>query len=197
MKTFLFKPFDKYSEKQLLIIGIPLTIVGSFLGYCFNARFDGVLDMHYAPSVSIQQPILDNLIDIFSISSILFLIAKCLNRNSIFMDVFLTCIIARIPYYILPVFNLKNKMYDMADVMVANIIASLDPKQMKIGTSFDSIIFILFSIFSLLLLIWCIALLFNGFKRAVNAKGVLQIILFSVSIILAETLSKILIYYFN
>ncbi len=41
-----FNPFGIYSEKQLLVSGILITLAGSFVGCLFNVTFDGVLDVH-------------------------------------------------------------------------------------------------------------------------------------------------------
>ena len=54
-----------------------------------------------------------------------------------------------------------------------------------------------FGLISILFLVWYIALLFNGFKVASNAKGKTPIVLFILSIILAEVLSKVLIHQLN
>jgi uncharacterized protein YjeT (DUF2065 family) len=32
----LYNPFELYSERQLLIFGLVLTLIGSFLGYLFQ-----------------------------------------------------------------------------------------------------------------------------------------------------------------
>ncbi len=65
MKILLFKPFEKYSEKTLLLIGVFFTLLGSFFAYVFNIRFDGIIDVHIVPNTSSYQALLDNLINIF------------------------------------------------------------------------------------------------------------------------------------
>ena len=61
----------------------------------------------------------------------------------------------------------------------------------------DMIILIALSIVTLLFLVWSIVLLFNGFKTATNAKGSKQIILFAITILISEIISKILISILN
>ncbi len=55
MKILLFKPFEKYSEKTLLLLGVIFTLIGSFVAYVFNIRFDGVIDVHIVPNTLFYQ----------------------------------------------------------------------------------------------------------------------------------------------
>lgn len=38
-RKIVFNPFEKHSEITLLIFGLTLTILGSFIGYLMKARF--------------------------------------------------------------------------------------------------------------------------------------------------------------
>lgn len=44
----IFNPFSIFSEKQLAIAGISITIAGSLIGSFCNSSFNGTLDMHIA-----------------------------------------------------------------------------------------------------------------------------------------------------
>ena len=59
MKTLLFKPFERYSETVLLVVGLIMLGAGMLVGTIFNARFDGVLDLHFSNAVSIRQTTID------------------------------------------------------------------------------------------------------------------------------------------
>ena len=76
MMKLLFNPFERYSEKQLVFIGITSTIIGSLMAIFFNARFDGILDLHFVEKIKIHEPIIDLLIDLFCLVLILFLIGR-------------------------------------------------------------------------------------------------------------------------
>ena len=189
MKTFLFRPFERYSEKALLIVGVVFTIFGSFLGSIFNGRFDGVLDLHFVNSATFNQVLIDNIINVFCLVLFLFLSAKYVNRKTRFIDILTTSMIARIPYYLV-VFANTNDIMRKASEDIAQLV---DPEMIdQIATS-NLLIVAGFGFVSLLFIVWYIALLFNGFKVASNAKGKVPIILFVISIILAEVLSKFLI----
>ena len=99
MKTILFRPFERYSEKTLVIVGVAFTLIGSLLGAVFQGRFDGVLDMHFVPSTSFYQVLIDNVINIFCLVLFLFLSAKYINNKTRLIDILTAAMVARIPYY--------------------------------------------------------------------------------------------------
>lgn len=187
LTTLLFNPFKKYSETILFVFGIAFTILGTLLGFYFNARFDGVLDMHLVGNATFEAVALDNLINIACLFVFLFGVAKFINSKTRFIDILNTILVSRIVIYLL-VFIPSPSEELMKNLMTGNIsqISSLDMFLLATG-----------SILALISIVWYIALLYNGFKTASNAKKMLPIILFAASILLAEILSKILISYFN
>lgn len=108
MKIILFKPFEKYSEKTLLLVGIIITLIGSFVAYTFNTRFDGVVDVHSVTDVLLYQALLDNLINIFCLILFLFISAKYINKKTRLIDILTTSMVARTPIYLLPFFNING-----------------------------------------------------------------------------------------
>lgn len=193
MNTIIFKPFEKYSEKILLVAGVISTLIGSFLAYIFNIRFDGILDMHIVSDVLFKQALLDNLINILCLILFLYGATKYLNKKTRLIDILTTAMIARIPYYLLALLNI-NGIFKRATEEVVQFAAPELINQI----SFSSIsITIVFGIIIILFLVWYISLLFNGYKVASNAKGKVPIILFSISLLLAEILSKFLIFRLN
>lgn len=193
MKSLLFQPFEKYSEKTLLLLGIIFTLIGSFIAYAFNIRFDGVLDVHIVSDALWYQTLIDNLINIFCLIIFLYSSAKYINKKTRIIDIITTSIIARIPLYLLPLINIKNTVNQATE----DIIQLINPELINEIPISSLLIVTGFGIIAILFVVWFIALLFNGFKVASNAKGKFSVILFSISLILAEILSKSLIFQFN
>tara|TARA_R110001583_G_scaffold148615_1_gene300503 strand:+ start:465 stop:1046 length:582 start_codon:yes stop_codon:yes gene_type:complete len=193
MKILLFKPFERYSEKTLLLVGAIFTLIGSFLAYTFSFRFDGVIDLHLALNVMLYQTLLDNLINIFCLVLFLYVSAKYINKKTRLIDILTTAVVARIPLYLLPVFNI-NGVFGKA---TEDIIQYANPELINQISFSNLFLIIVFAIIAILFLVWYVALLFNGFKVASNAKGIVPIILFSISLLFAEILSKFLIIQFN
>jgi hypothetical protein len=193
MKTLLFNPFEKYSDKTLMLFGFLFSLLGAFLGYFFNVRFDGVLDLHFVEKVTIYQPVLDIGIDITCSSTILFLVGKQINNKTRFIDILSASMIARTPLYCITFFNADNFIYNSTQKMLAMV----EPGKIENLDVWDMLVIIIFALITILFLIWCIVLLFNGFKIATNAKGTKHTLLFILEITLAEILSKTLIFTLN
>ena len=189
----IVNPFETFSEKQLLFTGLVATVFGIFIGFVFNARFDGVVDLHFSESVTWQEVALDNLINIVVLSIVLFVAGKTINPKTRIIDILNSSLISRIPFYILPFFNVNQIMFHSSNEMME----SIQNGQFSEITSTNLILTLVFSLVAILLLICFVILLWNGFKIATNAKGNKAIILFVVSLFVAEIVSKYLIIYLN
>ena len=190
MKILLFKPFEKYSEKTLLLVGIFFTLLGSFFAYVFNIRFDGVIDVHIVPTSLPYQALLDNLVNIFCLVLFLYISSKYINKKTRLIDIINTALVARAPFYLMPFFNINGVIQKASD----DVIQFANPELISQISSSNLCILIVFGIIAILFLVWYISLLFNGIKVASNAKGKTPIILFIISLLLAEILSKFLIF---
>lgn len=191
MKTVLFNPFEKYTESKLFIFGLLITIMGSYLGYLFQGRFDGVIDLHFVPSTTLFEPLIDNIINIISLFLVLFILGKSINNKTRAIDILTPVLIARFPLYLLTFSNYQNFISDASQRLLASIDLQNMPADINFEAS-DMIITLLFTGLSILFLIWFIILLFNGFKVATNSRGIKNNLLFAGAIILAEILSKII-----
>ncbi|WP_282117365.1 hypothetical protein [Cellulophaga baltica] len=189
MKILLFKPFEKYSEKTLLLIGVFFTLLGSFFAYVFNIRFDGIIDIHIVPNTLSYQALLDNLINIFCLVLFLYISTKYINKKTRLIDILNTALVARTPFYLLPFFNIN----DVIEKTSEEVFQFANPELIGQISSSNLFIIIVFGLITILFLVWYISLLFNGYKVASNAKGKTPIILFVISLLLAEVLSKFLI----
>ncbi len=190
---FLFNPFERYSEKVLLTVGTLFTLMGSFLALKFKARFDGILDFHFVSEVLPQQPLIDNVIDIFCLTVLMFLVGRYLNSRTRWVDILVMVIVARIPYYLLPLLDINSTMTDVTKELLQSVNAG------QVDQISSSVLFItlLFSVIVILVLVWHVYLLYQGFKVAVNAKSTKAVVLFFVTLLLAEVVSKYLVFHLN
>ncbi|WP_047419775.1 hypothetical protein [Cellulophaga sp. Hel_I_12] len=192
MKTILFNPFKKYQENTLLVIGIIATLLGSLVAYIFFARFDGAIDLHFTPDINLWQPFIDNSINIATLFVVLFVLAKYHNKKTRAVDILNAVLIARIPYYLVPLLNINNTISKATDQMMAIVGDTININMAVIPVS-SLIIISVFALISLVALVWYIILLFNGYKIASNAKGGLTILFFCLALILAEIMTKVII----
>ncbi len=193
MKKIILNPFEKYSETKLSILGVVLTLVGTLLAFVFNVRYDGILDLHFVPNVLISEILLDNLVNISCLVLFLYLSAIYVNKKTRFIDILTTSMIARFPLYLLPFANINGIM----NKVNRDILQAVNSQLFDQISSSTWVFIVIFIFFTILFSIWYIALLYNGYKVASNAKGKLPIVLFVMAILFAEILSKTLIYNLN
>jgi hypothetical protein len=185
----IFNPFEKFRENQLLTVGAVGTVIGSLLGFLFNGRFDGILDLHFVAEVEWYVPFVDNIINILVASLVFFLLGYLLNKKTRFVDCLAFSLIARVPLYLLTLFNAGGTMFSVGDKVAKNI----GTNPLEILEKSEIIIMSVFGIMSILIMVWHIALLYNGFRVSTNGKGVKAVLLFIVAIIVAEIVSKVII----
>lgn len=187
MKKLLFNPFATQPDNKLLWAGLFSVIGGSLLGWFFNARFDGVLDLHFVPETTWWQPFADNAINVFSAVALLFIAGKIVNRKTRITDLLSVVLVARTPLYLYTLANINNYTYNATNVLLQakDNIYALSPTLLI--TQFIS------SLVVLALIVWYMALLYNGYKVATNLKKGSQVAGYIATVLIAEILSKILI----
>jgi hypothetical protein len=109
------------------------------------------------------------------------------------IDIFATSLIARIPYYFLDFFNWNNI------ILIESEKLRLQFQKAQPGTvpQFENTQMLLLFVFagvSIVFLAWFIYLLYQGYKVATNAKGTAEVVLFGITLIIAEVISKIIFY---
>jgi len=189
MKTLLFNPFKRYSERQLLVFGGVTTIVGIVFASLTNTHFDGVLDTHFGKDVSLKTAVLQSLINSVSILLVFYPLGKWINSKTRLIDIFNVSLILKIPAFFMMPLNINN----WAALQSEPFLESLsDP--LKLQFTNELILFLaLTSILGLVILAWLIILLYNGFKVATNLKGTNHLIMFIIAIIVSEIVSKVLL----
>lgn len=192
----LLNPFEKYSEKTLLIFGIAVTVVASLMAYLTRARFDGIIDLHFVSSITWFQPLVDNLINIVIVFVIFLIFGKVINAKTRAVDILTMSIISRLPIYLGVIANLGGYL----DAATSNLLENIDvnnPSQEPEISFSDLTIIMISALIMIPLLIYMISLYWKGFRTATNSKGVKNIFIFIVLFVLAEIFSKYLITNFN
>lgn len=180
MKKFKswINPFERSSASQLIILGIVFYVLGSLSAYLFNVRFDNFLHIAVVEQVELWQPFLDNLIILACLFVLLFVLGKSINSKTRGIDILSTALIGYAPFYLMSLSNIN----DYSSKATHELLSITESTAMNIST-FSIIYLIILSIASILILVWIIALLYNGFKTAANAKGVKSIVLFVLALV--------------
>ena len=187
----LFNPFVQIAGVKSLLIGFLFLLLSSTLAAFFNTRFDGILDAHYTNNQIFYLSYLDNLINISVITIIFYAFGSILTKGKArFIDIIGTSTLSRFPLFIIPLFNINNKSGLIGEKIIHSI---TKPDAIQL-TQFEWIYLIVSGIISLSLIIWFIALQFKAYKISTNLKGAKLIVSFILGLIIAEILSKIIIY---
>ncbi len=193
MKKILFNPFEKYADAVLLIFGIVTNCIGLLLAFHFNVKFLGFLKVDYLDSITPISVLSHSLIIISVFTLLLFLIGKLINTKTRFIDVFITVLVARIPFYCTDFFNSNGIIFQH----INKIKILLQTGKIQESLIFDSPLIVVFYIVSLIVLIWSMTLFYNGFKTATNAKESKHTLCFVIGILVAEIITRTLIHNLN
>ncbi len=184
----LFNPFGIYSEKQLLVSGILITLAGSLIGSLFNVTFDGVLDVHQYETDFLTS-LKENGINVACIFIVLFILGKLINRKTRAIDILNTSMVSRFPQYISAMITALPVLKKVED----EVISHQDDLQHLNFQPVDLMLLLVISTLLLAITAYYITLLVNGFRTSVNAKKWPHFVGFTVALIIAEILSKLLI----
>ena len=184
----LFNPFGIYSEKQLLVSGILITLAGSLIGSLFNVTFDGVLDVHQYETDFLMS-LKENSINVACIFMVLFILGKLINRKTRAIDILNTAMVSRFPQYISAVITALPVLKKVEDEITSH---QGDLQHLNFQPM-DLMLLFVISMILLAITAYYITLLVNGFRTAVNAKKWQHFVGFAIALIIAEIISKLLI----
>ncbi|HAO08307.1 MAG TPA: hypothetical protein DCQ50_15290 [Chryseobacterium sp.] len=184
----IFNPFGIYSEKQLFITGILLTLTGALLGSFLDITYDGVLDIHQSETDFLTS-LKENGNNVACIFVTLLISGKIINRKTRAIDIFNTATVSRFPMYIGAVITSSPILTRIGD-QILNQRNDIQHLQLK---PLDLALLLVISCVLLMITVYYITLLVNGFKTSVNAKKWLHFAGFAVALLIAEIISKILI----
>lgn len=188
----IFNPFSIYTEKQLALSGLFVTIAGSFIGTYCNSSFNGTLDMHIVENPELITVFLENTINVSIVTLLFFGLGKYFNTKTRFIDILNTAFWYRFPIYILSFLSFFMVPENLNEKAIKHI---KNPEKI-FETNLEMILGLLFGLLSLATIAYTITLLVNGFKTATNIKKWQQWVGFGFVILLSEGITQYLIKHF-
>ena len=186
MKELLLKPFEKYKENQLLLFGTIALVLGSYVSSFCQANFDGAIDFHFSEyQLSFIDLLTQNLINISTLFVCLYFAGLYRYKKTRSIDILNIVLVSRAPFYFLSLFNINKSLSINPDLPIS---------ELTNHAMSNLPLFIFMTIALVIVVVWMFALLYNGYKTATNAKGNLGLPLFIAAIVVAEILSKLIIY---
>lgn len=182
--SLLWNPFTRIAGWQALGIGLIVMALTGVIGKCGALAFDGVLDAHLVSVLSFQNAFLLLAIDWLSLVVVMAITGFVIARDVRFVDIAGTMTLARAPFLLMALFSLGVSMPDASTLKANPAVLLAHPTV------------IIFSVLSIPVLVWFVALMYNGLKVSTGGKGAKLITGFMVGLIIAEILSKTLIHFF-
>ncbi len=184
--SFIFNPFNRFAGYEALGIGFVFMIIGAALAHLGNARFDGVLDLHFVAESHFLTAFIDQCVNLLAMTICFFIAARASGASTTrLIDIAGTMLLAKAPYAVLPLLNITGYMYAVGMEAVGDL------NEPPSGSEMAQLL--LLSVPIILFAIWSIALMVNAYKVSTNLKGSKMTVGFIVALIAAEIVSKIII----
>jgi hypothetical protein len=183
---WLFTPFRYVAGAASFGLGLAAVLLAGALGYVSKTHFDGVLDMHTGAAFPRWVFLAEGLVDWLSLTVVLLLLGKLLSRTAFrALDLIGTQAMARWPTVIAAVAALLPG-YQRA---VAALPGMLTGGRLQ-ATPIDLAMFAVATLFSLLALVWMVALMYQSYRTCCNLRGVRAVVSFVLGVLAAEVVSK-------
>lgn len=171
---FLLNPFTRIAGWKAFFIGLLFALLAG-LGGLKGIWFDGVLDAHPAPNIPFYWAYVMQAVNIISIAAVMWVVAIIISRNFRFVDILGTMTLARAPMLLM-----------VPLIALLSLAAGSDPLV-------KSTLTLVAGLLVLIVWLWYIVLMYNGMRVSCNVKGWKFAVLFAVGIVIAETVSKVLL----
>lgn len=189
----LVNPFEVNSERKLLAVGLILTALCIVLASIFKVRFDGFFDLHLASESSWFTAFSDMLINTIIAVVLLLASGKGMNTKTRLIDIINTVLVSNVANLIVLCTFLGNSQERITTTILENLKQTGNP--LAQGISFGDLFFLMiFALVVIVVFIYRILLLYNGFKVATNMKSIKHTVLFGVILLVVEVITKCLTY---
>ena len=195
MTELLFNPFRRIGGTRSVMIALAVMLLGVLLAVTGNVHFDGAIDVHGGSKLQVTFPVavFEWLVAWMLPVGIFFLAGRVLSSSSIrFIDVLGTQGMARFPFLLVGLVTLlpiRARMEEYGQ----RIMRGEDPG--GLFTTGDLIQLVVSALVGIACLVWAISLMYKAYITSCNLKGPRAVGSFIAGLLLAEILSKVILYY--
>jgi hypothetical protein len=176
---------------QALFIGLVAILGAGYIGSFSNTHFDGVLDAHSGMSAPIWFFLSAGLIDWLCMCVVLMVFGKIVSKTPFrVIDVMGTQAMARYPTILTALVVLPTAFRRFNEYLVWKTTGQGIPAEFNIA---EAIVFGVAIIMMLMFICWMVRLMYKGYAVSCNVKGGKAIGTFIAGLVIAETISKVVI----
>ena len=180
----MLNPFTRIAGWQAFGVGLVFVIFTGIICTFSKVAFDGVIDMHLVKELTLLQSFEFLAIDLLSLVTIMTATGFIISKSFRIIDILGTMTLSRSPLIILAIAGYFTISPDINDIIKDPIVV------------FQSVSFIIIILLSIPVTIWSIILMFNALKVSCGINGNKLGSAFIIALLVAEVISKILIFNF-
>lgn len=171
----IFNPFFRYTERQLLIVGLFFMVVTGFVCFYTQTYMNSVFHFATTENLNLSSAFMYILICYSTTVVFLFILALFFNKKTRVIDIVNTVLISQILNFII----LLITKFSGLDKFSKSIKKAVETNQLE-KLSINTILLLIITLPVLAIAVYEMVLLFNGFKTATNIKKTEHIIAFIV-----------------
>ena len=193
LKELIKNPFDYVAGIKSLLIGIAIILATAVLGFFSQTHLNGVLDVHIGKEANLLFTfIIEGITDWLCMAIVLYSGGLLISKSKIrLIDVFGTQALAREPMLIVVLLSLPISQQHVDQYLEWKLLGVGDAVSVA---GYEFALFGLFVLGTIAATIWMVSLMYKAFSVSCNVKGTKAITAFIVGIIMAEALSKYLLF---
>jgi hypothetical protein len=186
----LINPFHYVAGIKSLIFGLIIIFATSIVGYLSRTHFPDIISIKTSPEFSFWYFVIQNFSNWFIVSTLFYIASIIFSKSSVrLVDIYGTQALARFPYFIASFVGFYGALNAFGKYLLWTLMRQGEPCEISVIQIISAILLI---VFSLLLTIWLITLMFNAFKISANLKGIKLILIFIIVLIISLLFSGFL-----
>ncbi len=186
--VWMFNPFMYIAGGKALILGLMAIAATAYISSLGNVHLDGVLDLHMGAVTPLWIYFAEGFINWLSMTIVLVCAAFILKGNSFrIIDIAGTQALARWPMVLSTAAAALPANQRVTTELVKMV---QNPNQPLAFAPVDIAVFASAMIIILIMLVWMVALMYQGYGTSCNLKGAKGVISFVIGLLIAEAASK-------
>lgn len=192
MINFLLNPFKKIAGGHSLLLGIIVMILTTLIAWFSNIHFPDIISLKTSNGLPLTYLLIQTFSNWLVISVLLYVYALIASPSAIrAIDIFGTQALARFPYLPGALIGFsgaleKFSQFIMAKAIQSELLVTISPLDMGLA--------VILIIFSMLMLVWLIALMYNAFSISANLKGAKAVFGFIIILMLSIAITYYISY---
>jgi hypothetical protein len=202
MKAWLLRPFDRVSGGVALGLGLLVLGLTAGLAWRVGLQTDGVLDLHFQTGLGLVDLLVQGLVNWLVLALLLLGFGRWLSSTPFrALDLLGTQALARWPILIGVLYLAIPAVGSTIERLTLRMLEAMpsEPDQVMASSEYllDALWLTVISLPVLACIVWMVWLMYHGYAQACNLRGQRAVFSFIGALVLAEFLSKLLIFSLN